>query len=238
MNIFPAIDLYDGKVVRLYQGDYRQMTVYDEDPLRVARAFLRQGAKYLHIVDLLGAKEGRPCDFSLIQKITSETGLRVEIGGGVRDMKTVEAYLDAGVERVILGTAAVTDPAFLSEAAARYAASLAVGIDVRDGFVAIKGWTEKTEVRCEEMFASMTALGISRIICTDISKDGAMKGTNLALYAELVRRFPIDIVASGGVSDLSDVQALREIGLFGAIIGKAYYTGAVSLTEAIRIAQL
>lgn len=236
MNIFPAIDLYDGKVVRLYQGNYGEMTVYDHDPLRVARSFLEQGASYLHIVDLLGAKEGRPCDFSLIEKITSETGLRVEIGGGVRDLTTVKAYVDAGVDRVILGTAAVTDPKFLSDAAAQYASHLAVGIDIKDGFVAIKGWTERTEITCDKMFSSMVELGISRIICTDISKDGAMKGTNRALYADLVGRYPIDIVASGGVSDLSDIRALKEIGLFGAIIGKAYYTGAISLSEAIRIA--
>ncbi len=235
MKIFPAIDLYGGAAVRLYKGDYNNMTVYDKDPCRVAKAFAACGAEYLHMVDLEGAKVGEIRCFDLVKRITSETGLKVEIGGGIRTEDAIVRYLDAGVERVILGTAAVNNRDFLADMAGKYGDRLAVGIDILDGNVAVKGWTERTAVTCDEMFSLITSLGISRVICTDISRDGAMQGTNRALYAELTKKFEVDIVASGGVSTLADIEALRDMNLFGAIIGKAYYTGAIDLTEAIRM---
>lgn len=237
MKIFPAIDLYDGKVVRLYKGNYQEMTVYDNDPVRVAMKFRAEGASYLHMVDLMGAKEGRLCDFSLVRKIVAATGLNVEIGGGIRDEESIKRYIDLGVDRIILGTAAVNNSEFLSEMASRYREHLAVGIDIRDGNVAVKGWTERTSVTADDMFSLICQLGISRVICTDISKDGAMLGTNRQLYAELHGKYPVNIVASGGVSSIEDIKALRTMGLYGAIIGKAYYTGAIALKEAIEVGE-
>lgn len=235
MNIFPAIDLYDGKVVRLYKGNYQEMTVYDNDPVRVAMKFQSEGASHLHIVDLKGAKEGCLHDYEIVGNIASSTGLHIEIGGGIRDESAIRRYIDLGVDRVILGTAAVNNQDFLFEMASKYRDHLAVGIDLRDGNVAVKGWTERTAVTADEMFSQIMAIGISRVICTDISKDGAMMGTNRQLYAELHHKYPVDIVASGGVSSIEDIRALKEMGLFGAIIGKAYYTGAIALGEAIEV---
>jgi len=237
MHIFPAIDLYDGCAVRLYKGDYSQMTVYSRDPLAVARDFEAAGAEYIHMVDLEGAKDGTTPNLSVVASIAQNTHLKVEIGGGIRSLNTVEKYLSAGVYRVILGTAAITDPEFLKAALARYGERIAVGADIKDGFVAIKGWLETSKSSCEEFFADMEALGVRTVICTDISKDGAMKGTNRALYCELSKRFSVDIVASGGVSSLEDIEALRDMGLYGAIVGKAYYVGAIDLCEAIALAR-
>lgn len=237
MNIFPAIDLYDGKAVRLYQGDYNQMTVYDEDPLRVARAFADAGAKYLHTVDLEGAKSGGTPNLDLIRRLAVETGLFVEVGGGIRSMEVIDRYLSGGVGRVILGTAAVTDEALLREALDKYGEKIAVGADLRDGCVAIKGWTEGSGLRWEDFFEKLEKLGVRTVICTDISRDGAMRGANRALYREIQSRFRVDLIASGGVSSLEDVRALAGLGLYGAIIGKAWYTGAVDLREAIEVAQ-
>ncbi|MBO5755650.1 MAG: 1-(5-phosphoribosyl)-5-[(5-phosphoribosylamino)methylideneamino]imidazole-4-carboxamide isomerase [Clostridia bacterium] len=237
MLIFPAIDLYEGKAVRLYKGRYEDMTVYSEDPLSVARDFEKKGATYIHMVDLEGAKDGTTPNLSVVERVAKNTTLRVEIGGGIRSMETIEKYLSAGVYRVILGTAAITDKEFLKEAIAKYGERIAVGADIKDGFVAIKGWLETSSVFCEDFFAEMQELGVRTVICTDVSKDGAMKGTNLSLYRILSRRFSVDIVASGGVSSLEDVKALREMGLYGAIVGKAYYTGAIDLKEAIEVAK-
>ena len=237
MLIFPAIDLYDGKAVRLYKGDYNNMTVYSNDPVSVARDFEAKGATYIHMVDLEGAKDGTTPNLETVRAVAASTSLRVEIGGGVRSMETVDKYISAGVYRVILGTAAVTDRAFLKEALAKYGERIAVGADIKDGFVAIKGWLEKSSVSCDEFFADMQALGVKTVICTDISKDGAMKGTNLSLYKALSEKFSIDIVASGGVSSLEDVRALRAMKLYGAIVGKAYYVGAIDLAEAIEVAK-
>ena len=237
MNIFPAIDLYDGKAVRLYQGDYNQMTVYDEDPLRVARAFAAAGAKYLHTVDLEGAKSGGTPNLELIRRLAAESGLFVEVGGGIRSMEVIDRYLAGGVGRVILGTAAVTDEALLRQALDKYGEKIAVGADLRDGCVAIKGWTEGSGLRWEDFFEKLEKLGVRTVICTDISRDGAMRGANRALYREIQSRFRVDLIASGGVSSLEDVRALSELGLYGAIIGKAWYTGAVDLREAIEVAQ-
>ena len=236
MYLYPAIDLVQGKAVRLFKGDYAQMTVYSDDPVSVARDFQAAGSKHIHLVDLEGAKSGVPENLSTIQKIIAETNLFVEVGGGIRNMETVKTYLSAGVNRVILGTAAVTDPDFLEAALAEYGDKIAVGVDLKDGLVAIKGWTETSGLTAEEFFDRMERLGVKTVICTDISRDGAMKGTNRELYRELSAKYSIDLIASGGVSDLSDVQALAAMGLHGAIIGKAYYIGAINLKEAIEVA--
>ena len=237
MIIFPAIDLYDKKAVRLYRGDYREMTVYSEDPLSVARAFEEAGATHIHMVDLEGARDGSTPNLSVVASVARETSLFVEIGGGIRDMATVERYFDAGVSRVILGTAAVNDRAFLAQAVEKYGERIAVGADVKDGYIAIKGWLETSAVTLDTFLSDMEAMGVKTVICTDISKDGAMKGTNRALYKRLSERYKIDIVASGGVSGMEDVKALREMELYGAIIGKAYYTGDIDLREALEVAK-
>ena len=236
MYLYPAIDLVQGKAVRLFKGDYAQMTVYSEDPVSVARDFQAAGSRHIHLVDLEGAKSGVPENLTTIRNIIAETNLFVEVGGGIRNMVTVEIYLTAGVDRVILGTAAVTDPAFLEAALARYGEKIAVGVDLKDGYVAIKGWTETSELTADAFFSKMEALGVKTIICTDISRDGAMKGTNRELYRELSQKYAIDLIASGGVSSLEDVQALAAMNLHGAIIGKAYYIGAINLKEAMEVA--
>ena len=236
MVIYPAIDLVDGKAVRLFKGDYAQMTVYSDDPVAVAKDFQSAGATHIHLVDLEGAKSGVPENLSTIQKILSETNLFVEVGGGIRNMATVDIYLNAGVNRVILGTAAVTDPEFLEAALEKYGEKIAVGVDLKDGFVAIRGWTETSALTAEEFFGKMQRLGVKTVICTDISRDGAMKGTNRELYKALSEKYSIDLIASGGVSSLEDVAALAAMGLHGAIIGKAYYIGAVDLKTAIEVA--
>ena len=236
MFLYPAIDLVGGKAVRLFKGDYAQMTVYSDDPVSVAKDFQAAGSKHIHLVDLEGAKSGIPENLSTIQKIIAETDLFVEVGGGIRNMDTVDTYLNAGVNRVILGTAAVTDPEFLKAALDKYGEKIAVGVDLKDGFVAIKGWTETSDLTADEFFFQMEALGVKTVICTDISRDGAMKGTNRELYRELSRKYTIDLIASGGVSSLEDVEALAQMGLHGAIIGKAYYIGAIDLKTAIEVA--
>ena len=237
MLIFPAIDLYGGKSVRLYKGDYAQMTVYSENPLSVAKDFYNAGARCIHLVDLEGAKTGQTPNLPTIRAIAEEMDMFIEVGGGIRNMQTVETYLSAGVNRVILGTAAVQDPAFLREAVQKYGDKIAVGIDLKDGYVAIKGWTETSAYTAHDFFTEMEKIGVSTVICTDISRDGAMEGTNRALYQSLSETYRIQIIASGGVSTVEDVQALRKMGLYGAIIGKAYYTGAVNLKEAIEVAK-
>ena len=237
MLIYPAIDLYEGKAVRLYKGDYAQMTVYNENPVAVARDFQNSGATCIHLVDLEGAKSGTTPNLETVCAIKKETGLFCEIGGGIRSMEVVSRYLDAGLDRVILGTAAVTDPAFLQAAVEKYGEKIAVGIDIKDGFVAIKGWTEKSEKDALEFAAQMQSLGVKTLICTDISKDGAMEGANHELYKTLSERFGMQIIASGGVSSMEDVKRLAAMDLHGAIIGKAYYTGAIDLAQAIEEAK-
>ena len=236
MRLFPAIDLFQGKAVRLFQGDYDQMTVYSDDPVGVAKHFQSLGANSLHLVDLEGAKLGTTSNFPVIRRILEETDLFTEVGGGIRSMETVESYLSLGVDRVILGTAAVTDESFLLDALNKYGEKIAVGVDLKDGYVAIRGWTEKSAVTALDFFSRMEKLRVKSIICTDISKDGAMQGPNKQLYSELSARFELDIIASGGVSSLEDICALKEMGLYGAIIGKAYYTGAVDLQQALEVA--
>jgi phosphoribosylformimino-5-aminoimidazole carboxamide ribotide isomerase len=237
MLIFPAIDLYDGKAVRLYKGDYQNMTVYSDNPLSVALDFVAAGAKCIHMVDLEGARDGTTPNLAIVRDIANKTPLFTEIGGGIRSMETVRAYLEAGVDRVILGTAAVTDPDFLKEALVEYGERIAVGVDIKDGKVAIRGWLETAEDDAMTFCEKMQALGVRTIISTDISKDGAMMGANHELYRTLAEKFDLQIVASGGVSSLDDVKKLRELNLYGAIIGKAYYTGAVDLKEAIEVSK-
>ena len=234
MYILPAIDLYDGKAVRLYKGDYAQMTVYSNNPVSVARDFEAAGAQYIHMVDLEGAKDGTTPNFPVVAEVAGSTTLRVEIGGGIRTEEAVRKYLDAGVERVILGTAAITDWDFFCAMAQKYPGRIAAGVDVRDGFVAIRGWMETSSVTCFDFCDRLADAGVRTLICTDISKDGAMSGTNRALYRELNDRFDLDVIASGGVSSLDDIRALRDMGMHGAIVGKAYYIGAIDLKEAIR----
>lgn len=237
MNIFPAIDLFDKKAVRLFKGDYAQMTVYSENPPEIACDFANQGAKHIHIVDLEGAKDGTTPNISVIEAIRKSTDLFIEIGGGIRNMETVDRYVSIGVDRVILGTAAVTDEEFLLRAVEKYGDKIAVGVDIKDGFVAIRGWTEKSQYDCFEFCEKMNNIGVRTIICTDISKDGAMLGTNHELYKALSEKFDMQIIASGGVSSIEDVRKLSDLGIYGAIIGKAYYTGAISLKEAIEVAK-
>ena len=237
MVIYPAIDLYEGKAVRLFKGDYAQMTVYSENPPEIARAFAEAGAKHIHLVDLEGAKKGSPANLDVIKGIIEAADLFVEVGGGIRNMQTIDAYLSIGVNRVILGTAAVENPEFLEEALKKYGEKIAVGVDLKDGYVAIKGWTEKSRLTAEAFFDKMQALGVETVICTDISRDGAMKGTNRELYKALSGKYSIDLIASGGVSIMEDVQALSAMNLHGAIIGKAYYIGAIDLSKAIEVAK-
>lgn len=237
MILFPAIDLYEGQAVRLYQGDYRQMTVYSPDPAALAQKFAETGATHIHLVDLEGARDGTTPNLQLIRRIAAETGLFVEVGGGIRNMDIARAYLENGVSRVILGTAAVTDPDFLQNALDTWGERVAVGADLRGGQVAIRGWQQTSDEGAQSFFDRMQGLGVSTMICTDISRDGAMRGANLELYRRLAKRQGLQIVASGGVSSLDDIKALREMNLYGAILGKAYYTGAVDLAEALEAAK-
>ncbi len=237
MIIYPAIDLFDGKAVRLYKGDYNQMTVYSDNPAEISEDFKKCGATHIHIVDLEGAKNGTTPNFETVIKIKKTSGLFCEVGGGIRDMNTIEKYVSSGIDRVILGTAAVTDEGFVRAAVERYGEKIAVGIDIKDGFVAIKGWTQKSDLTPFEFCEEMQNAGVKTLICTDISKDGAMKGTNHALYSELMERFSMQIIASGGVSSLDDVKRLAQRNIYGAIIGKAYYTGDINLKTAVEVAK-
>lgn len=237
MLIFPAIDLYEGRAVRLYKGDYAKMTVYSENPAAVARDFAAQGARQMHTVDLEGARDGGTPNLGIIERIAKETGLFVECGGGLRDMAAIDRAFAAGVGRVILGTAAVSDERLLAESVQKYGEKIAVGADLRDGRVAIKGWREDSGLTAEDFLRKVEALGVRTVICTDISRDGAMRGANAELYERLQREFGLELIASGGVSSLEDVARLRALGLYGAIIGKAYYTGDIALREAVEAAR-
>ncbi len=237
MLIYPAIDLYEGKAVRLFKGDYAQMTVYSENPVEVAMDFKNAGATHIHLVDLEGAKSGTTPNLDTVCAIKNAAGLFCEVGGGIRSMEVVDRYIGAGVDRVILGTAAVTDPDFLKQAVAKHGDKIAVGVDIKEGKVAIKGWTEKSQLDAFDFCKALQELGVNTLICTDISLDGAMKGTNVPLYKELSEKFSMQIIASGGVSSIDDVKRLRALDIYGAIIGKAYYTGAINLKEAIEVAK-
>ena len=234
MILLPAIDLYEKKVVRLTRGDYAQMTVYNDDPVAQAAQFQEAGAQWLHTVDLEGAKDGSTPNYSVIEAICKDTSLKVEIGGGIRSLDTIQKYLDAGVERVILGTKAVTDPAFLEESLDKFGSHIAVGVDIKDGKIAIKGWLETAQDSVEDFFTKLCKLGVSTVICTDVSKDGMLAGTNVDLYRQLSQKFSLDLIASGGVSSQEDLTRLKELGLYGAILGKALYTGALDLKTALK----
>lgn len=235
MELFPAIDLIGGCAVRLVKGDYAQKTVYSETPVEVARSFAAAGARYLHVVDLEGAKNGGTPNLETIKNIVKTGGLLVEVGGGIRSEEVIKKYLDAGVFRVILGTAAVQNPAFLEEMVQKYGEKIAVGVDIKDGMVAIKGWTEVSCESCFDFCEKLQKIGVKTIICTDISKDGLLSGTNLGLYKVLSEKFSVDIVASGGVTTLEDVKKLSDMGLYGAILGKALYTGNIDLKAAVQL---
>lgn len=236
MKIFPAIDLIDGKAVRLYKGDYAKMTVYAENPLDVVFDFKNQGASHLHLVDLEGAKNGLTPNLETIERIVKESNTFVEVGGGIRSREVIKRYKDIGVSRVILGTIAVTEPEFLEKTVKEFGDFIAVGVDIKDGFVAIKGWTEKSSYGYLEFCDKLESLGVKTLICTDVSKDGAMKGTNLELYKTLVSRYNFNVIASGGISSIQDVKNLKSIGVHGAIIGKAYYEKAIKISEAVGVA--
>ena len=234
MILLPAIDLYEKKVVRLTRGDYAQMTVYNDDPVAQAKLFQEAGAQWLHTVDLEGAKDGSTPNYSVIEAICKDTSLKVEIGGGIRSLDTIQKYLNAGVERVILGTKAVTDPAFLEESLDKFGSHIAVGVDIKDGKIAIKGWLETAQDSVEDFFTKLCKLGVSTVICTDVSKDGMLAGTNVDLYRQLSQKFSLDLIASGGVSSQEDLTRLKALGLYGAILGKALYTGALDLKTALK----
>ncbi len=237
MFIFPAIDLFDGKAVRLYKGDYAQMTIYDNDPTAVAMRFKEAGSGHIHIVDLEGAKSGETPNIETVCAIKKKSGLFCEIGGGIRTMEVIDRYIDAGLDRVILGTAAAENTSFVEAAVRKYGDAIAVGIDIRDGFVSLKGWTENSSLEAFDFCKKMQDIGVKTVICTDISKDGAMRGTNRELYREMSEKFNMQITASGGVSNIDDVKYLAAMKLYGAIIGKAYYTGAIDLKEAVEVAK-
>lgn len=234
MILLPAIDLYEGKAVRLYQGDYQKMTIYSEHPLELAEKIEADGASYLHVVDLEGAKSGLTPNLSIIEEIARKTRLKVETGGGIRSMDTIDAYLNAGAARVILGSKAIEDPGFLKEAFRKYGTRIAVGVDARNGKVAVHGWTRILDLDMMEYLQKLADLGICDVICTDIARDGAMQGTNVALYEKITKIHGLRVIASGGVSSLEDLKALKKAGCDGAILGKAMYTGAVNLKEALK----
>lgn len=237
MILFPAIDLFEGKAVRLFKGDYAQMTVYSDHPEEIAKDFTACGATHVHLVDLEGARSGGTPNLPAVLKIRESTGLFCEIGGGIRSMEVADRYLDAGLDRVILGTAAVENEDFLRAAVEKHGNRIAVGADIRDGFVAVRGWTEQSGITLEAFCEKMQEIGVATVICTDISRDGAMRGTNREMYRMLSERFRLQITASGGVSSLADVESLRKMNLYGAIIGKAYYTGDIDLKKAMEIAR-
>ena len=233
MVLFPAIDILSGKAVRLYKGDYNAVTVYSERPWEFAEDFVDKGCSAIHIVDLDGAKSGETVNIDTVKRIAAVKGLYSEIGGGIRNMETVSRYLEAGVDRVILGTAALKDPSFLKNALREYGDRIAVSVDLKDGKVAVKGWLETSNKDGIEFLKELEDLGVEGVIVTDISRDGAMKGTNLDLYGRIKEEVSLKVTASGGVSTIEDIVALKSMGLYGAIIGKAYYTGAIKLKEAL-----
>jgi len=237
MLILPAIDLSGGEVVRLLHGDYNQKTVFTIKPAEAARSFRDAGARVMHVVDLDGAKSGMAENADVIEEIVRESGLFVEVGGGIRNPDTVKKYLDAGVGRVILGTAALRDPEFLEDMVAAYGEKIAVGVDIKNGMVAVSGWLEDDGVRYEDFLDRLEKLGVKNVIVTDISKDGAMQGTNRSLYKEISEKYTFDVTASGGVSTLDDIRALAEMKIYGAIVGRAIYNGSIDLKEAVKLTE-
>lgn len=236
MNIFPAIDLRDGKAVRLFQGDYDQMTVYSEDPVAIARSFREKGAQYLHLVDLDGAKDGKLVNFDTIKAIVEEVDMYVEVGGGIRDEERIRQYLELGVGRVILGTIAIKDPEFLEEMVRKYGEKIAVGVDARDGYVAINGWKEITDKESFEFCKYLRDIGVKCVIYTDISRDGGLQGTNMEAYKKLQEIEGLEITASGGISFEEEITALKDVAA-AAILGKAIYSGKLDLERAVELSK-
>jgi len=236
MILFPAIDLRDGKVVRLHQGDYDQMTIYSEDPLAVARTFKEAGASHLHVVDLDGARDGNPENFKVVARLIRQSGLEVQVGGGIRTRERIETYLDLGAKRVILGTVAVTDPAFLKEMVALFGDAIAVGVDVKDGLAAINGWEKTTALNGLDFCRTLAEIGVKTVIFTDISKDGGMQGTNMEIYQELSTIPGLNIIASGGITFEEEIVKLKDL-VYGAILGKALYSGMLDLANCVRLAE-
>lgn len=237
--ILPAIDIKEGQSVRLYQGDYAKATVYDSDPVNTAKRWHESGAKWLHIVDLDGAAQGHPVNLDLLKRMRAVTHARIEVGGGLRSMEHIEQVFDAGVDRVILGTVAITNRALLQEALARYGERIAVGLDAREGKVAIAGWIETSGVTVTDLAIELSALGVRRFIYTDIARDGALTGPNIEAIARMQEAITqstsrYSLIASGGVSSLADLHVLGAMGVEGAIVGKALYTGDIDLHAAIR----
>lgn len=234
MKLFPAIDLRGGQAVRLYQGDYDQMTVYNPDPADQARAFAAAGAKYLHVVDLDGAKDDTTANLPAIARIAAESNLYIEVGGGIRDEERIRRYLDLGVSRCILGTVAVRDFDFTARMAQKYGDRIAVGVDMKDGLVAVAGWKEVTPEPGVAFCRRLAEAGVKAVIATDISRDGTMQGTNMDLYRELLTIPGLEITASGGIAKMEELDTLQAMGCHAAILGKSVYTGAIDLAEAVR----
>ena len=237
MILFPAIDLYEGQAVRLEKGNFNRLTVYDTDPIERAKQIRDEGAAWIHIVDLEGARYGRTANYPIIKKITESTGLKIELGGGIRNLQTIQAYLDCGVKRVIIGTAAAEDESFLRQALKYYGEKIAVGVDILDGVVAVRGWEQKSAWKAEDFFQHLNSWAVKTVICTDISRDGMLSGSNHDLYTYLNTVYNGDLIASGGISDLDDLRVLKGIGMAGAILGKAYYSGKILLKEALSVAE-
>lgn len=236
MLILPAIDIFDKQAVRLFKGDYNQMTVYGK-PAEIAEGFEKKGASFIHLVDLEGARKGEPSNFETVASVISRVNVPCEIGGGIRNIETVRRYIEAGAARVILGTSAVSDKAFLIKAVEEFGDMIAVGVDARDGIVAISGWTEQSGIPTLEFIGEMLGLGVKTVICTDISKDGALAGTNTQLYRDILAKYDLNLIASGGVTTIEDVKELKTAGVYGAILGKAIYNGNIELSEAIKIGE-
>lgn len=233
MKLYPAIDLRGGQAVRLYQGDYDQMTVYNPDPVAQAKAFAAAGAKYLHVVDLDGAKDGLAVNFFTIQSITAAGDLFVEVGGGIRDQQRIEDYLALGVGRCILGTVAVRDFDFTARMARTYGDKIVVGVDMKDGYVAVSGWKELTPEPGLDFCRRCADAGVKSLIVTDISRDGTMQGTNMQLYRDLLTIPGVEITASGGIARMEELDELQAMGCHAAILGKSIYTGAIDLAQAV-----
>ena len=236
MQILPAIDIFEKKAVRLFKGNYAEMTVYGT-PLEIACSFEEKGASYIHLVDLEGARAGEPSNFETVSSVISSAKIPCEIGGGIRNISTVDKYVNAGADRIILGTSAVSDKAFLKESIKEFGTKIAVGVDARDGIVSISGWTQQSGIPTLDFIGEMLSLGIDTIICTDISKDGALAGTNTALYREILSKYTLKLIASGGVTTIDDIKELKECGTYGAILGKAVYNGNIDLCEAIAVGE-
>ena len=236
MEVIPAIDLRGGRCVRLYQGDYSQETVYSDDPLAVAMRWQAEGARRLHLVDLDGAREGRPVNCEVIGRIAGEVSIPVQVGGGIRSLEDIEKTLALGVQRVILGTAAVEVPELVADACRRYGEAIVVGVDAREGYVAVRGWLEGSTLRAVGLIQAMAELGAGRFIYTDIARDGTLTEPNFAALAELTSRFSLPIIVAGGVARLEHLRRLASLGAEGAIAGKALYTGDLSLREALSMA--